>query len=67
IHESVRARLFDAFVTTRADGTGLGLAISRRLARDMGGALELAQTGPGGTVFSLRLPAHEERGCTIAS
>lgn len=67
IRDSVRARLFDAFVTTRADGTGLGLAISRRLAREMGGALELARTGPDGTVFCLRLPAYKEQACTVAS
>ncbi|MEL6619557.1 MAG: HAMP domain-containing sensor histidine kinase [Pseudomonadota bacterium] len=37
-------------------GTGLGLAIASELVRGHGGALELDRTGPGGTVFSIRLP-----------
>ncbi|PIV88901.1 MAG: hypothetical protein COW48_03485 [Hydrogenophilales bacterium CG17_big_fil_post_rev_8_21_14_2_50_63_12] len=36
--ETVRARLFEPFITTKpaGQGTGLGLAISQRLAREMG-------------------------------
>ena len=47
--ESVRARLFEPFVTTKpvGQGTGLGLAISQRLAREMGAELRLEDTGPG--------------------
>ncbi|MEP4247741.1 sensor histidine kinase [Tateyamaria sp.] len=41
-------------------GTGLGLAIASELIRAHGGALELDRTGPGGTVFSIRLPKGEE-------
>ena len=41
-----------------ASGSGLGLAIARELAELMGGAIEL-ETGPGRTVFRLRLRAHE--------
>lgn len=67
ISDAVRPRLFDAFVTTRATGTGLGLAISRRLARDMGGSLELERTGADGTVFNLQLPAFREQVCAAAS
>ncbi|MBX3478515.1 MAG: HAMP domain-containing histidine kinase [Brevundimonas sp.] len=50
-------RLFQPFVSGRASGgTGLGLAISRELAAAQGGELHLAQTGPDGAVFELRLP-----------
>ncbi len=49
--EDVKARLFQPFVTGKADGTGLGLPIARRLLRDMGGDLELIRTGPEGTLF----------------
>ena len=41
-------------------GTGLGLAIASELIRGHGGALELDRTGPGGTVFSIRLPKGDE-------
>ncbi len=37
-------------------GTGLGLAIAGRLARAMGGSLEVESTGPDGSTFLLRLP-----------
>ncbi|MDK3016583.1 sensor histidine kinase [Pseudodonghicola flavimaris] len=40
----------------RAGGAGLGLTISAELVRGHGGSLELASTGPEGTVFQIRLP-----------
>ncbi len=41
----------------RKGGTGLGLVIAAELVRGHGGRLELAETGPEGTVFSIQLPA----------
>jgi signal transduction histidine kinase len=56
-------RLFEPFVTGRAEGTGLGLAIARELADAHGGRLELRRAGgdaPGkGAVFTLELPLEE--------
>lgn len=47
----------DSSVTRRFGGTGLGLTISRRLARLMGGDVDLARTIAGvGSVFSARFP-----------
>lgn len=56
--ESVRARLFEPFVTTKpaGQGTGLGLAISERLAREMGAELVLGASSRG-TVFRLSFPS----------
>jgi signal transduction histidine kinase len=57
VPEKARARLFQAFGSARAGGTGLGLAIARELAQAHGGDLTLADTGPAGTRFELRLPS----------
>ena len=52
----MQARLFEPFVTGRADGIGLGLAIARELADAHGGTLELRRTGTDGTAFTLTIP-----------
>jgi signal transduction histidine kinase len=56
----LRDRLFEPFVTGRADGTGLGLAIARELADAHGGCLTLLDPGSAtprrGAVFALDLP-----------
>jgi two-component system OmpR family sensor kinase len=50
-------RLFEPFYTTRPRGSGLGLAVSRRIAREHGGDLELAdRTGGRGCAATLSLP-----------
>ncbi len=55
--ERARQRLFQPFAGSgRPEGAGLGLAIARELAQGHGGDLSLAETGPKGTAFVLRLP-----------
>jgi two-component system, NtrC family, sensor histidine kinase PilS len=57
IPETLRARLFEPFVTGRVGGTGLGLAIVQR-AVDAHRGLVLVDTTPGqGTTFTVYLPA----------
>jgi signal transduction histidine kinase len=51
----IRDRLFEPFVTGRADGTGLGLAIVREIVRAHGGDARLA-AGKVGAVFEIELP-----------
>lgn len=53
-----KARLFDAFFTTKqiGDGLGLGLAISRSIVRDFGGRLTAENGAAGGAVFTVWLP-----------
>ena len=60
-----QARLFEPFVTTRAEGTGLGLALSRQIARDHHGELRAESVSPaegGGARFTLTLPRHAVEG-----
>jgi signal transduction histidine kinase len=51
----LRDRLFEPFVTGRADGTGLGLAIARELVAAHGGTLTLAPR-ESGACFVITLP-----------
>ncbi|MDP3274481.1 MAG: HAMP domain-containing sensor histidine kinase [Deltaproteobacteria bacterium] len=56
IPESVRARLFESFVTQgKRDGTGLGLAIVKKVVEDHQGTVTV-DTSDTGTCFTLRLP-----------
>jgi two-component system NtrC family sensor kinase len=63
VPEQDRERIFDPFFTTNTGvGTGLGLAISRRIAAELGGALEVERDARlSGAVFRLTLPAQASR------
>jgi signal transduction histidine kinase len=52
----IRERLFEPFVTARAEGTGLGLTIAREIARAHGGEARLVSTTSSGTAFEIELP-----------
>jgi signal transduction histidine kinase len=56
IPESIRPRIFESFLSGRADGTGLGLAIARRIMQDHRGELTLRHTGARGTTMRITLP-----------
>ena len=56
IPAELQERIFESFLSSRADGTGLGLTIARRIVHDHKGELSLVQTGPGGTTMRITLP-----------
>lgn len=57
IPESIRARVFDPFVSSgKPNGTGLGLAIVSKIVSDHGGSVVLERTSESGTVMLVRLP-----------
>lgn len=71
IPESQIENVFEMFVqadgstTRRFGGTGLGLALSRRLARAMGGNIEITRTSQGhGTTFVVTIEDQPERRTT---
>jgi signal transduction histidine kinase len=46
------------YITKEVDkGTGLGLSISYGIIQDHKGEIDVAETGPEGTTFRIRLPA----------
>ncbi|MCY1073299.1 two-component system sensor histidine kinase NtrB [Archangium lansingense] len=62
VPKEVRERLFDLFVTGKANGTGLGLALCRRLVERHGGTVVLVPEQRKGSTFEVRLPAaHQAR------
>jgi two-component system sensor kinase FixL len=57
--ETVRARLFEPFVTTKHQGLGVGLSICRTIVETYGSTLRLVRTGPDGTAFAFTVPASD--------
>jgi signal transduction histidine kinase len=59
LSDTVRARLFEPYFTTRTHGTGLGLAVVKRLVEEMNGSIALVarpeKDGPG-TIARIVLP-----------
>ncbi len=60
VPEAERAKVFEAFFTTKAaEGTGLGLSISDEMVRRHGGVLSVEDSALGGARFVVRLPRIE--------
>lgn len=59
-------RVFDPRYTTKREGMGMGLTISRSIMDALHGEISAAPGAHGGSVFTLRLPAHRESGTSTA-
>jgi len=63
--EEVRARVFDAFYSTRPGGSGLGLPTTRKIVEAHGGTISVQSVPGKGSQFTVRLPSaepHQEQG-----
>jgi signal transduction histidine kinase len=57
----VMAQIFRPFYSTRAGGTGLGLPTTKRIIELHGGRIEVQSEEGRGTMFTITLPATQER------
>lgn len=56
IPEGIAGKIFESFLTGKAEGTGLGLSIVKRILRSHHGDIHVARTGSGGTTMRVELP-----------
>lgn len=56
VDPAIRERIFDSFLSSRADGTGLGLAIAKRILVSHHGDIQLRETSATGTTMRVTLP-----------
>jgi two-component system nitrogen regulation sensor histidine kinase NtrY len=56
IPEVEREKLFLPYYSTKRRGSGLGLAIVRRIIAEHGGSVEVGDSSPHGTRFTIELP-----------
>ena len=59
--EDVRARVFDAFYSTRPGGSGLGLPTTRKIIEAHGGTIRVRSEPGKGSQFTIRLPLPADR------
>ena len=57
IEPELLGRVFDPFVSTKAQGSGLGLAICQSIVVDLGGTIDVESELGRGTTFRVRLPS----------
>jgi signal transduction histidine kinase len=55
--QETKAKMFDAFYSTKPDGSGLGLPTVRKIVESHGGTIECESEPDRGTRFSISLPS----------
>ena len=60
IPDGMRHRIFQPYFTTKETGTGLGLFVSRNIVEQNGGRIELTESSPKGTTFSVYLECGDD-------
>ncbi len=61
IPSTIKAKLFDPFITTKKDGSGLGLAISKKIVAQHKGRIDVTSSSSLGTEFKVTLPIDTQR------
>ncbi len=61
-----RERVFEPYVTTKADGTGLGLAIVKKIVVEHGGSIVAGSSALGGARLRVRLPVRGTAAAELA-
>ncbi|MCM0606449.1 MAG: hypothetical protein KA715_10195 [Xanthomonadaceae bacterium] len=56
VPESVKEKLFQPFVTSKAEGTGLGLPLVQKVIHEAGGVIEYEDRASGGACFRMSIP-----------
>jgi len=56
-----QSQLFQPYFTTKPTGTGLGLFVSKNIVESLGGAIQLEESMPGKTVFTVTLPIQNKQ------
>lgn len=60
IPDDLRDTIFEPFVTGKAEGTGLGLYLVSERIRELAGDISCESPAGGGTVFTVKLPVHQQ-------